>query len=193
MTTHIQTGRLELEPISLALVEAVILGRREVAERLADAALPRTWPNRALVERAFAASLDDIRADPERRLWGDRLMIRRGPSGQRLVVGSVVFHGQPEDGIAEIAYGVEDGSQGEGLATEATRACVEWALRQDGVVAVQATTVPWHTASLRVIAKLGMVRVGVRDHEILGELVVFETRGNPLASASLEGSREHAR
>jgi ribosomal-protein-alanine N-acetyltransferase len=162
--------------MSLLLVEAVILGHREVAERLCEAELPHAWPNRALVERAFCASLEAIRADPPTRLWGDRLIIRRDLRGKRHVVGSVVFHGRPKDGAAEVAYGVEDGSQGEGIATEATRACVEWALGEPGVLAVQATTVPWHTSSLRVIAKLGMDRVGVRDHEVLGELLVFERR-----------------
>ena len=173
---HLRTSRLELEPITLSLVEAVIAGRRDVAEQLVDADLPETWPNRALVERAFCASLEAIQADPLRRLWGDRLMIRRDVRGKRRVVGSVVFHGHPEDGIAEIAYGVEDGSQGEGLATEATTASVAWALAEPGIVAVQATTVPWHIASLRVITKLGMERVGVREHEILGDLLVFERR-----------------
>jgi RimJ/RimL family protein N-acetyltransferase len=172
----LRTLRLSLEPISLPLVEAVILGRRDVAERLLDAELPETWPNRALVERAFCASLDAIRADPDTRLWGDRLMVRLDARGKRRVVGSVVFHGRPSDGVAEIAYGVEDGSQGEGLATEATLASVDWALGEPGIVAVQATTVPWHTASLRVIAKMGMQRVGLREHEILGELFVFERR-----------------
>ena len=103
-------------------------------------------------------------------------MVRRGPDGERRAVGSVVFHGRPVDGVAEVAYGVEDGARGEGLATEATGACVEWALAEPGIVAVQATTVPWHTASLRVIEKLGMTRVGVREHETLGELLVFERR-----------------
>jgi [ribosomal protein S5]-alanine N-acetyltransferase len=172
----LRTSRLSLEPITLPLVEAVILGRRDVAEQMVDARLPDTWPNRALVERAFCASLEAIRADPDVRLWGDRLMIRQGPRGERRVVGSVVFHGHPADGVAEVAYGVEDGSQGEGLATEATRASVAWALGEPGIVAVQATTVPWHTASLRVIAKLEMERVGLREHEILGELLVFERR-----------------
>jgi ribosomal-protein-alanine N-acetyltransferase len=176
MTTTLRTARLVLEPFTVPLVEAVILGRRDTAQQLLDARLPEMWPNRALVERAFCASVDAIRADPETRLWGDRLMIRPTADGKRRVVGSVVFHGRPDDGIAEVAYGVEDGSQGEGLATEATRACVEWALAEPGIVAVQATTVPWHTASLRVIAKLGMTRVGTRDHDILGEMYVFERR-----------------
>jgi [ribosomal protein S5]-alanine N-acetyltransferase len=173
--TYLRTARLELEPISLAMVEAVMTGRRDDAERIAEALVPKTWPNRALIERAFTASIEEIRADPATRLWGDRLMIERSERGERRVVGSIVFHGHPgADGIAEIAYGVEEGSQGRGLATEATRACVEWALAQEGVVAVRATTLPWHAASLRVMTKLGMVHFGTRDHETLGELVVYE-------------------
>jgi len=172
----LRTPRLELEPMSLRLVEAVMLGLREVAEEITLARLPDAWPNRALVERAFCASLDAIREDPSTRLWGDRLIIRRDGEGKRRVVGSVVFHGHPEDGVAEVAYGVEEASQGQGIATEATQACVDWALGEPGIVAVQATTVPWHTSSLRVITKLGMDRVGVREHEVLGELLVFERR-----------------
>jgi ribosomal-protein-alanine N-acetyltransferase len=172
----LRTARLSLEPMSLPLVEAVMLGQREVAERISEARLPDAWPNRALVERAFCASLDAIRGDPATRLWGDRLIIRRDAAGMRRVVGSVVFHGHPDDGVAEVAYGIEDGSQGEGIATEATSASVDWAFSEAGIIAVQATTVPWHTSSLRVIAKLGMDRVGVREHEVLGELIVFERR-----------------
>jgi ribosomal-protein-alanine N-acetyltransferase len=172
--TYLRTARLELEPISLAMVEAVMAGRRDDAERIAEAVVPKTWPNRALIERAFTASIEEIRADPATRLWGDRLMIERGDRGERRVVGSIVFHGRPADGVAEIAYGVEEGSQGRGLATEATRACVEWALAEDGVTAVRATTLPWHSASLRVMTKLGMIHYGTRDHETLGELVVYE-------------------
>jgi RimJ/RimL family protein N-acetyltransferase len=41
---------------------------------------------------------------------------------------------------------------------------------------VQATTFPWHLASLAVIRKLGMQRAGTRDHDTLGELLVFERR-----------------
>jgi RimJ/RimL family protein N-acetyltransferase len=98
-------------------------------------------------------------------------------AGERRVVGSVVFHGRPgPDGIAEVAYGVEETSRSQGIATEATSACVRWALAQEGVVAVRATTFPWHLASLRVIQKMGMSKVGTREHELLGELHVFEAR-----------------
>jgi ribosomal-protein-alanine N-acetyltransferase len=134
--TTLRTPRLELVPMTLSMVEAVMLGRRDESEDLAHARMPERWPNRELIERAFPVSLDDLRADPEGRLWGARVMVARVNAEHR-VVGSIVFHGKPEqDGIAEIAYGVEEGSQRRGYATEAVSACVAWALAQDGVQAV---------------------------------------------------------
>ena len=168
------TPRLELVPMTLPMVEAVMAGRREDAEAIAGALLPRAWPGPALIERAFSASLERIRESPARRLWGDRLMVV--PGAPRLIIGSVVFHGKPDEaeGVAEMAYGVKEGSQGRGFATEATRAALEWALAQPGVRAVQATTAVWHKQSLRVIEKMEMRQVGTREHDLLGELLVFE-------------------
>lgn len=170
---RIETERLLLVPITLEMFEAVHAGDRARAELLANARLPEAWPNRALIERAFSADIDAIREDPPRRLWGDRLMIARG---EPRIVGSVIFHGRPDNGVAEVGYGVELDSQGRGFATEATRACVEWALAQPECNAVTATTFPWHKASLRVIEKLGMKQIDSREHELLGELLVFEVR-----------------
>ncbi len=175
--TLLRTARLELVPMTVAMVEAVMLGRREDAERLVAARMPARWPNHELVERAFTASLEAIRASPEVRLWGDRVLIARSSGSEARVVGSVVFHGRPgDDGIAEIAYGVEEASQSQGFATEAVQASLAWALDQAGVSAVQAATFAWHRPSLRVIEKVGMSRVGTREHETLGDLLVFERR-----------------
>jgi RimJ/RimL family protein N-acetyltransferase len=170
------TDRLELVPMTLTLAEAVILGRRADAEAHLGAPLPEAWPGRALVERAFPASLDAIRADPQGRLWGDRVMISR--HGRRRVIGSVVFHGAPgEDGVVEVAYGVEQESQQKGFATEGTRASVEWALAHPGVKVVRATTPTWHTSSRRVLEKCGFVHVGSYESDaMLGELLEFERR-----------------
>lgn len=169
----LETPRLWLEPISLALVEAVFRGDREELERIANATVPEAWPGRGLVERAFSADIDLIRAAPDVRLWGDRLVVTREP---RMVVGSVIFHGRPTGGVAEIGYGVEESWQRQGYATEATRACVEWALTQAEVHCVTATTPPWHTASIRVLEKSGLVRVGAEEHDTLGEVLRFERR-----------------
>jgi [ribosomal protein S5]-alanine N-acetyltransferase len=175
----LRTRRLELVAMTLEMVEAVMSGRRADAEALVRATMPQRWPNPELVERAFTASLDAIRAEPHTSLWGNRVIIAHGadPALERRVVGSVVFHGAPSvEGIAEIAYGVEEGSQGRGYASEAVDACVAWALEQERVRCVQAATFGWHQPSLRVLAKVGMVPIGSREHETLGEMLVFERR-----------------
>jgi len=160
--------------MTVPLVEAVLLGNRARAEAEIGAAFPAAWPNRALIERAFYASLDAIRADPEKRLWGDRVMLTR--DDPRRVVGSVVFHGAPDaEGAVEVAYGVEEDSQRQGYATEGTRASVVWALEQPGVLAVRAATPPWHFASQKVLERCGLARVGERESP-LGELWEYELR-----------------
>jgi ribosomal-protein-alanine N-acetyltransferase len=172
--TTLVTDRLELVPMTLEIVEAVMLGRREEAERHIGAPLPAAWPGLSLVERAFSASLEAIRADPDQRLWGDRVMIAR--HGPRRVLGSVVFHGAAgADGVVEVAYGVEQESQQQGFATEGTRASVEWAFGDPGVRVVRATTPSWHTPSRRVLEKCGFTLVGSRESDaLLGELLEFE-------------------
>jgi RimJ/RimL family protein N-acetyltransferase len=171
-SSAIRTPRLLLEPITLAQVEACFAGDRAALEDLARATVPEAWPGRALIERAFCASLEAIRADPATRLWGDRLVVAE-EDGKRLLVGSVIFHGFPQDGVAEVGYGVEQRWQRNGYASEATRACVDWALEQDGITAVTATTPPWHAASIRVLERSGLVKVGIEEHDALGEVLRF--------------------
>lgn len=181
------TERLRLVPITLETIEGVLRHDRAAAEAgLEDilrvcgsqhagrAQFPPAWPNDELVSIGFPYSLEGIRAQPHIRLWGDSLVLPL--EGPAVVLGSVVFKGLPPDGIAEVGYAVVEDSRSQGFATEATRACVEWALDQPGIQAVQATTFPWHHASLGVIRKCGMVQVGTREHEMLGDLLVFERR-----------------
>lgn len=169
------TSRLSLVPITVAVVEAVLEGRHGDVEVLLSAKLPAAWPGRALIERAFWASLDHVRANPEVRLWGDRVMVTREPPFR--IVGSVVFHGAPDlEGAVEVAYGVEEESQGRGYATEAVGASVAWAFAHPSVRVVRATTPPWHLPSKRVLEKCGFAQVGTREGDMLGELLEFERR-----------------
>jgi len=150
------TERLRLVPITLEAIEAVLDQDQPRAEALTGATFPPAWPNHQLLEVGFPFSRV-LRDEPR-------------------VVGSVVFHGRPRDGIAEVGYSIEPQSRGNGLATEATRACVAWAFEQAGITAVQATTFPWNVASLAVIRHIGMQHVATREHDTLGELLVFERR-----------------
>src|ERR1700704_4629036 len=114
------TARLRLLPITLEAIEAVLDRDKARAEALVGARFPPAWPNDQLLEVGFPHSREAIRAAPTPRLWGDSLVLLRD---EPRVVGSVVFHGRPADGIAEVGYGIEERARGNGLATEATRAC----------------------------------------------------------------------
>jgi RimJ/RimL family protein N-acetyltransferase len=169
----LETPRLRLLPLTLESIEALLDQDRARAEAIVGAAFPPDWPNAQLLDVGFPYSRAAIRAAPQTRLWGDSLVVLRD---EPLVIGSVVFNGYPADGVAEVGYGIAERSRGNGMATEATRACVEWALGQTGIAAVQATTFPWHVASLGVIRNVGMQHVATREHDTLGELLVFERR-----------------
>ena len=181
----LRTARFELVPVTLAMVEAIFFDQEAKLRDLVEATLPHPWPGRALIERAFCADLDAIRKDPDQRLWGDRIVVESGTrtdtsgrldeaSRSRRVLGSVIFHGRPDaQGMVEVAYGIERHSQGQGVASEALAAQVQWALAQAGVRSVRATTPPWHAGSRRVLEKCGFTHVGEDEHESLGEVVVY--------------------
>jgi RimJ/RimL family protein N-acetyltransferase len=177
MSGDLITTRLELRPLTVPLVTALLESRpRPEIEKIVGAELPWTWPSRALVDQAFPASLDAVLADPETRLWGDRLMVTREPPAR--VVGSVIFRGRPgDDGIAEVAFGVEDSSQGQGYATEALGACIAWALAQPECKRVRATTTDWHKASKRLLERVGMRVAGERQEGSVRMLVYEITAG----------------
>ncbi len=165
------TDRLVLEPITISMIEAAMTGRWERLEVLANAQGPSVRPGPELFHRGFGWSIDRIRRNPEWRLWGDRLMIAR--DGERRILGSVVFHGHPdEEGVAEIGYGVDEAARGLGLATEAARVCIAWALDQPAVLSVTATAHAINRASQRVLEKVGMQKVGSRE-EPFGELLLY--------------------
>lgn len=171
MEKRLETRRLLLVPISRDLVEAVLASDRAEAERLVGARFPDLWPGPALVERAFSCPIEKLRRDPDAWLWGARVLVTKS---DEVVVGSVVMNGRPESGLVEVAYGVDEAWQGRGYATEGTGAVVAWALDQKDVARVQACTFPWHRASQKVLEKIGMRRVGTRETDMFGELLVYE-------------------
>lgn len=176
----ITTNRLQMVPITLDIVEAVLDGRRAETEALLGAKMPLEWPGRALVERAFLARLDEIRANPDHRLWGDRVVITR--EGEPRVIGSVIFHGGPDDrGAVEVAYGIEGESQRQGFGHEAVHASVSWAFGDPHVHLVRASTFTWHAASRRILEKIGFRVVGTCC-DILGEMLEYEVERQKFVS-----------
>jgi ribosomal-protein-alanine N-acetyltransferase len=76
-------------------------------------------------------------------------------------IGSCGYKGPPDqEGVVEIAYGVDAAHQGRGYATEAARALVAYAFGSGQVMRVRAHTKPAENASTRVLTKCGFERVG---------------------------------
>lgn len=80
-------------------------------------------------------------------------------------VGGLCFKGLNSDGSAEIGYGISDGHQSNGYATEAVRAVCAWAFQNPAVTRIEAETDTDNTASRRVLEKCGFVASGKLDEE----------------------------
>ena len=141
----LKTERLRLYVASKAEMEQII-------ERQTDGDL----------QKAYQEMLDGYLAHPEQGEWYAIWMVTRHDGVQ---VGDLSFKGLKDDGSAEIGYGIKDEFQGQGYATEAVTAAVDWALTQAGVLRVEAEAEQDNTASQRVLAKCGFVPNGIIGEE----------------------------
>ena len=145
-------NRIELETERLRLYIASRVEMEQIIARQTDEEL----------RKAYQEMLDGYLAHPEQGEWYAIWMVTRRDGVQ---VGDLCFKGLNEDGSVEIGYGINDEFQGQGYATEAVIATVDWALRQSGVLRVEAETEPNNAASQRVLAKCGFVPNGIIGEE----------------------------
>jgi RimJ/RimL family protein N-acetyltransferase len=120
--------------------------------------------------------LTQLAEDPTIREWLGRAMVITDEAGGRHVIGSVGFHGPPDErGRAEIGYKVEPAYRRQGIAREAAAALFDWAYREHGVTRFVASISPTNEPSLRLAAGFGFQQVGEQMDEIDGLELVFET------------------
>lgn len=140
---------MNLQTDRLILVLNSVDDVRKMIEQLSDddrAEVSPIW-----LERALAAT----EGDP----WLHGFQVTLREDGTK--IGDAGFKGPPsDDGIVEIAYGIEPEHQGRGFATEAARALIEFARKASGVRVLRAHTKPDNIASARVLAKCGFRFVG---------------------------------
>lgn len=84
-------------------------------------------------------------------------VIARTADGQ--AIGGIGFKGPPEDGTAEIGYGLAPSGRGSGFAAEAARALVDLA-REHGLSRVVADTDRDNVPSQRTLERAGFTRTG---------------------------------
>jgi ribosomal-protein-alanine N-acetyltransferase len=159
----IRSRRLDLVRLSPDVMSALVEGRREEAERLGEFRLPPAWPDEH--DRRFLAfRLKQIARDAEMREWLVRAVVARD-SGRPLV-GHAGFHGKPgvnarrDADAVEIGYTIFEPYRGQGYATEAVRALIEWASGERGIRRFVASVAPDNAPSLAIVRKLGFVEVG---------------------------------
>lgn len=113
-----------------------------------------TREDRAQVSDAWLAL---VRGPEERARWGFSFAAM---SATGETIGSGGFKGPPEDGVVEIAYGVQPAHRGKGYASEIAAALTDYALSRPEVMVVRAHTLAEGMASQRALARAGFAYVG---------------------------------
>jgi len=85
-------------------------------------------------------------------------------------VGSAGFKGQPVDGKVEIAYGIFDDFQQQGLGTKICKALVDLVQKTNPQITISARTLPENNASARILEKNNFVCMGIVDDPEDGEV-----------------------
>ena len=155
--------RLDLPPLTIAALEALIAGDRPALEAVTGARFPEPLAAPPLMDDALSHFRDVLLASPDDRSWGPYLLVLRA-AGE--AVGSAGFTGPPDaTGTVTLGYSVYPVFQRQGIASEAAEALASWALAQPGVHRVRATIPPEHVASQRVAARAGFLRTGITEDD----------------------------
>jgi RimJ/RimL family protein N-acetyltransferase len=154
----LHTARLDLVLLEPAGARALVAGTNDDCHPWAAG-----YP---LASSLLGAELTLAAAAQKRPLgaFGSYQLIRRA-DGQ--VIGDVGFLGPPDaTGAVNVGCAVADDARGQGYATEALAALLDWARKQTGLTCVLADTTRSNLASQRLLERAGMHRVG-EDGELI--------------------------
>ena len=165
-TLHLKTERLDIIPCSLQVAWAIVTDKSKV-ETILAARVSDDWPAPDLLEfLPFYAQ--QLETDPSLLGWGVWLMIH---ATERVVIGDVGFKGKPDhEGTVEIGYSVIPAYRNQGYASEAAQALVNWAFIQRGVKRIVAECSNDNAASIHILEKLDMKRLGTEGSVLKWEL-----------------------
>lgn len=167
---QIATSRLKLIPCPLEVAQAAITDNSQV-ETLLRIRIPDDW---------YATEVQDflpkyaqmLTNDPSQLGWGVWLMIHTADS---TLIGDLGFGGKPdEQGTVEMGYEVFPAYQKQGYAFEAVQALVNWAITQPNLKRIIAHSPQDHTASIRILEKLGLQQLGTVNLPDYPDALVFK-------------------
>jgi RimJ/RimL family protein N-acetyltransferase len=164
--------------MSIASMQALVERDLATAEREIGAAIPTDWPDH--LDHFLRYRVAQLDADPTILRWLARAMVRTDATGVRRVIGTIGFHGAPDDrGRLEIGYRIEPDFRRLGLTREAVRAMFDWAAVEEGVHRFVASIRPDNEASLGLAHGFGFVQTGTQMDDIDGLELVFEATWPP--------------
>ena len=169
--TLVRTDRLNIAPLGLSAVEAILDGDASALERLTDAIFPRPAAPPPYMTEALPVVCERLRAHPDETAWWNWLIVERDT---RRAMGQVAFGGRPDaNGAVLIGYAMYPEFERHGYATEAVRAMIGWAFQQPGVKVVRALAPVWNTPALRVAENVGMHPIAANEDDDIGEVLVY--------------------
>ena len=176
MTPSIQSARLDLIPLTPAVLRALLAGSfRKAGELLGIAALT-DWD---ISGYAIELRLSQLEANPGLQPWLLRAISLRE---RALFVGHIGFHTAPgaeyladlSPGGVEFGFGVLEPWRRQDIATEASEAMMRWAREEHQVQRFVLSISPDNVPSLGLAAKLGFRKIGSHVDELDGPEDIFE-------------------
>jgi ribosomal-protein-alanine N-acetyltransferase len=182
MVIRVRTERLDIAPLALEEIEALLAGDGARLRELTGVLFPRPVAPPPYMTDPLPVVRERLRARPDEAPWWNWLMFERETMR---AVGSVAFGGPPdESGGVLIGYAMYEQFEGHGYATEAVKAMVGWAFGQPGVRQVRTLAPVWNTPALRVAENVGMRPVASDEDDDVGEVLVYAVT----APASVESA-----
>jgi [ribosomal protein S5]-alanine N-acetyltransferase len=152
----ILTPRLALIVISPTMLEAEKANNNSLG-LLIRSSLPADWPPPHWEPHVFTFLLDQYERFPELIAW-NRYVAFLNPDGTRTLIGTLgAFQREGSPRECETGYSILPQYQGQGLATEAALALIEFIRKDLRITSVIAHTDPSLPASIRVMEKCGFV------------------------------------
>ncbi|MDN3015671.1 GNAT family N-acetyltransferase [Paenibacillus sp. BSR1-1] len=112
--------------------------------------------------------LEKLKEDSSLLGWGVWLVINKENNA---IIGDIGFKGKPDsENIVEVGYGIVPAAQNKGYATEAVNEILKWAFSSGNVKTIVAECLIDNITSIKVLEKLNMKRIGIKNNMYLWQL-----------------------
>ncbi|MFD1861484.1 GNAT family N-acetyltransferase [Planococcus chinensis] len=158
---QISIDRLKITTFELEMIKALLEGPKQLA-KMVPYQVPAEYPM-DVYKQFFPYKIERFTEHPEENIW-EGLIIHKET---KTVIGDIGYKGGPNDkGEINLGYSILPRFQGNGYASEAATAMVQWGLAQPGVRKVTATCSPENGASIRVLQKAGLEQLREDEQKI---------------------------